>query len=433
MPVTAAQTRRRRRTAAVSSAALAVIALVIAGFAVKYPGLSTSDVDVSNGGVWVRDEGGELVGRVNVDAGELDARLTAAGEDLEIIQDGYTVLLTGTRGITPVNTASVQRDPLVELTPGSTVRLGHDRVAIASPGGKVWILSPGQLPGFSPAKVEPAYTAGGGVAEIAVGSDGTVFVLDGTTLITFPRTDDPGRATAEEPTELDTLSTAADQVQLSAVGTVPVVLDTENNMLRLGASGTEHDLAADGIGSLDAAELQQAGPAAADVVLATGSALVRVPLAGGEARASAAGAPGIPVPPVQVDGCAYGAWTQSNLYVRACDGLEPVAALVPGAASSADLTLRVNRYLVVLNDQDSGRFWKIAENMKPVDEGREDTDTDTDTTTVTLGVREDGEDSGPLAAADTVTTVQVGEDGKPPVETLLHAPPPIAHEGRRIP
>ncbi|MGP5385631.1 hypothetical protein [Brachybacterium tyrofermentans] len=427
----AAQTRRRRRTTAVSFAVLAVIALVITGFAVKYPGLSPSEVDVSNGGVWVRDEAAGLVARVNVDAGELDARLTVAGEDLEIIQDGYTVLLIDARWITPVNTASVQRDPLVDLTPGSTVRLGHDRVAIASPEGKVWILSPGQVPGFSPAEVEPAYTTGGSAAEIVVGSDGTVFVLDGTTLMTFPHADDPGRTTAAEPAELDALSTAADQVQLSVVGNVPVLLDAENSMLRLGVSGMEHDLAADGIGSLDDAELQQAGPAADDVVLATESALVRVPLAGGEARESAAGAPGTPVPPAQVGSCAYGAWTQSNLYVRACDGAEAMVASVPDADSSADLALRVNRGLVVLNDQGSGLSWKIAEDMELVDEGREDKGTGTGT--VTLDMRQEGETPGPQAAADAVTTVQVGGGWKPPVEAHLHASLPSGHEGRRIP
>lgn len=433
MPVTAARTRRRRRTTAVKSVVLSVAALTIAGFAITYPGLSPSDVDVSNGGVWVMNEAAGLVGRVNVDAGEFDAQLTAAGEDLEIIQDGYTVLLAGARGITPVNTASVQRDPLVEVIPGSTVRLGHDRVAIASSDGRVWILSPGQLPGFSPAEVEPAYTTSGGVAEIVVGSDGTVFVLDGTTLITFPRTDDPSRATAEDPTELDTLSTAADKVQLSAVGTVPVLLDTQNSMLRLGASGAEHDLAADGIDSLDAAELQQAGPAADDVVLATESALVRVPLAGGEALVSEAGAPGSPVPPARAGGCAYGAWTQSNRYERACDGFDAVAAPVPDAGSSADLTLRVNRDLVVLNDQESGLSWTITENMEPVDDSRKDTGTDTGTTTALLDIRHEGESSGRRVAADGLATAQAGGDWKPPVTAHLHAPQPVAHEGRRIP
>ncbi|MGO2536450.1 MAG: hypothetical protein ACTH8W_09825, partial [Brachybacterium tyrofermentans] len=143
------------------------------------------------------------------------------------------------------------------------------------------------------------------------------------------------------------------------------------------------------------------------------------------------GAPGTPVPPAQVGSCAYGAWTQSNLYVRACDGAEAMVASVPDADSSADLALRVNRGLVVLNDQGSGLSWKIAEDMELVDEGREDKGTGTGT--VTLDMRQEGETPGPQAAADAVTTVQVGGGWKPPVEAHLHASLPSGHEGRRIP
>ncbi|MGP9844301.1 hypothetical protein [Brachybacterium sp. 107] len=368
MSVTSAQMLRRRRSTAVSSAVLAVIALVITGFAVRYPGQSSSEVVVSNGGVWVMNHEAGLAGRMNVDAAELDARLTAVGAELELLQDGYTVLLTSSREITPVNTASIDRDQLVELALGSTVRMAHDRVAIASQDGRVWILSAGQLPAFSPVDVEPAYATGGSAAEIAVGRDGTVWVLDGTTLMSFPDTDDPRGSSAEEPIVVDGLSAAADQVQLSAVGEEPVILDKEHSVLRLGVSATVHDLSADGAGPLDTAQLQQAGPAADDVALATGSTLLRVPLDGGRARTTEAGAPGTPVPPAQVGECVYGAWTQSNLYTRVCDGLDPVVGPIPGADSAADLTLRVNGDLVVLNDQQVGQSWRITENMEPVDD-----------------------------------------------------------------
>src|SRR5690625_5683278 len=76
MSVTAGVRRRRRRSGAVSTAVLAVIALVITGFAVNFDGLSSSEVEVSDGGVWVLNEGGGLLGRLNVDAHELDARLS---------------------------------------------------------------------------------------------------------------------------------------------------------------------------------------------------------------------------------------------------------------------------------------------------------------------------------------------------------------------
>ena len=52
------------------------------------------------------------------------------GQDLDIIQSGYHVIETGPRGITPLNTASVTRNGLVELPTGTTVKIGGDRVVI---------------------------------------------------------------------------------------------------------------------------------------------------------------------------------------------------------------------------------------------------------------------------------------------------------------
>ncbi|MGO3288224.1 hypothetical protein, partial [Brachybacterium sp.] len=66
---------RRRRTAVASSAVITLFALVLTAFALRYPGLQSSDIDVSNGGVWVTNRSEGFVGRLNVDAEELDARL----------------------------------------------------------------------------------------------------------------------------------------------------------------------------------------------------------------------------------------------------------------------------------------------------------------------------------------------------------------------
>ena len=104
MSVTARPKRRRRnRVTVVSSAVFSVIALVLTGFALSHPGLTSSEVDVSNGGVWVANQDRGLLGRVNVDAGEIDGKVASTGQDLDIIQSGYHVFETGPRGITPIN------------------------------------------------------------------------------------------------------------------------------------------------------------------------------------------------------------------------------------------------------------------------------------------------------------------------------------------
>src|SRR5690606_5634333 len=109
-----------------------------------------------------------LLGRVNVDAGEIDGKVASTGQDLDIIQSGYHVFVTGPRGITPINTTSVTRGGLVELPEGSVVELGHDRVVISAPDGKVWIVSPDEAAAFSTATVDPVHEGGIGPLPVTV-------------------------------------------------------------------------------------------------------------------------------------------------------------------------------------------------------------------------------------------------------------------------
>ena len=57
------------------AAVLTVLCLVVTGFALRSPGLTSSEVEVNNGGVWVTNTSEGLMGRLNVDARELDARV----------------------------------------------------------------------------------------------------------------------------------------------------------------------------------------------------------------------------------------------------------------------------------------------------------------------------------------------------------------------
>ena len=317
---------RGKRLTVVSTAVLAVAALVLTGFALRYPGLTSSDVEVSNGGVWVTNEQAGLLGRLNVDAGELDARLSSAGQDLDIIQSGYTVLETGPRGFTPINTASVTRSGLVELPTGTTVEIGGDRIVLAAPDGRVWILSPEEAAAFSASAVEPVLEADSGQRTVAVSEDGDVFVLDSSELLVYPRTDDTRDTEAEDPIEVPGVSQDSEALQLSAVGDEPVILDRENQLLRVGRDMDDYSLADYGVSSLDQAQLQQSGPGADTFVVSTIDALFVIPFDGGSAtQIDAGGTATDVVKPAQVQGCAYGAWGGSKRYVRACDGEETVA------------------------------------------------------------------------------------------------------------
>ena len=427
MSVTARPKRRRRnRVTVVSSAVFSVIALVLTGFALSHPGLTSSEVDVSNGGVWVANQDRGLIGRVNVDAGEIDGKVASTGQDLDIIQSGYHVFETGPRGMTPINTAAASRAGLVELPPESTVRIGGDRVVIAAPDGRVWILSPDEAAAFSPASVEPVLETGNGAPPVAVSMSGDVYVLNGEELLRYPRTPSTRDTKAGKPFIAGGVSSDAAQVELTVVGDVPVIMDRENRMLRLGTEMKDYPLEDYGISSLEVGEIQQAGPASEDVVLSTADTMLLIPLYGGKAESISAGGTGSEVvEPAQVDGCAYGAWGGSLRYVRACEGQEPVRDVIPEAKAGADLSLRQNRDLVVLNDQKFGLSWEIMDSMQLVDDWVINQDIQTDqskekeketlTTTIENVAAEREEENRPPTANDDTFGVRPGQNVVLPV------------------
>lgn len=423
MSVSVGAKRRRRRSGAVSAAVLSIVALVLTGFALRYPGLSSSDVEVSDGGVWVMSKQDGLMGRLNVDARELDARLTQIGDDLDLLQSGYTVFETGARGMTPINTTGISRGGVVELPPETVIALGgtqeETRVAIAAADGRVWILTPAEAAAFSPGSVDPTYESKAQSPQVTVTTSGTVFVLDGENLLRFAVTPDTRDTTPDKPIIVGNVTTKAEELELTAVGEEPVILDRENGLLRIGADATDYDLAADGVSNVEAVRLQQPSPSSDGVVLATEDSLLRVPLGRGETVVVPAGGTGAPVAPAQAGGCAYGAWNGSLTYVRACAGAEAVAEPVPDADSSADLRLRVNHDLVVLNDQEFGLSWMISDDMQVVDDWQitqeiqtnssKDKEKETLTTTITNIAAERDQENRPPTANDDEFGVRPGQ------------------------
>ncbi|HIY23915.1 MAG TPA: tandem-95 repeat protein [Candidatus Brachybacterium merdigallinarum] len=418
---------RRRRSTVIATAVLSLLAITLTAFALRYPGLDSSEVEVNNGGVWVTNSADGLLGRLNVDAQELDGRLSMGGEEVDVLQSGPHVIAVGARGATPVNTASVLAGGTVELPPQAQVALGGDRVAVTAADGRVWILTPEQLAAFSPRAVEPAYETGDRIPTVTVGTDGTVWVLDGDQLLPFERSVDTAETEAGEAITVGGVSTGAEQVALTAVGEQPVVLDREQRQLRIGTEVTTVDLTPLGIADLSALQLQQVSTDSEHVLVASRDALIHVPLTGGEPEVAQAGGTGDPVPPAQAGGCSYGAWNGSNLSLRLCPGQESEEALaesIPEAQSGADLALRVNQELAVLNDTVSGLSWMIQDDMTLVDDWvidqhiqEDDTEEveETFTTTITNVDAERDQENRPPVANDDEFGVRAGQNVVLPV------------------
>ena len=414
----------RRRGTTISTAVIALLALVLTAFALRHPGQESSQIEVSDGGVWVSHRGDGMIGRMNVDAGELDARLSIVGDELEILQSGYTVMTVGGRGYTMINTASIVRGGTIELPPETEVALGGDRIAIAAPDGRVWILTPEQAAAFTTSAVEPVHTTDGGAPQIAVTDAGTVLVLDGDQLLRFPRTLDTSSPRQEDPLTVGGLTGAGDEVALSAVGEEPVVLDREKRQLRLGTRLRAVDLTEAGVSDAAGIELQAPGPESDRLAVATEDALLEVPLGRGEIVEHPAGGTGTPAVPVRAGSCAYGAWNGSLRYARICDGAEPVLEAVPEADAGAELVLRENHDLVVLDDASGSASWTIQKDMALVDDwvitqdiqqDEKEVEEETVTTTITDVEEERDQENRPPVANDDEHGVRPGANVVLPV------------------
>lgn len=365
-------TSRRRRITIVSAAILAILATVIACFALRNPGYAAAQVHSDNGGVWVINRHDHMIGRINVDAQELDARLMSDQAD-DLRQSGSAVFATSARAAQRVNPAAQRLEGRVDLSQGDQVEIGGDRTALLKGGRRLWILSSDQLAGFDPKATPATYTGRGGEARMTVGQDGTVYLLEGNALHIFARED----STPTVP-ESDTVTipgnAQSQQLQLSAVGAEPVVLNASEKKLYVGTSAQTVDLPGAGITDPSRAVLQKPSVGGDSVALATNDALYQVPLSGGHARKLDAAGNGEPIAPVQAAGCTYAAWNTAATYLTVCGSGAPRGGRVPEATAASKLVLRVNHELVVLNDEESGTAWLISEGMQIVKDWQVRTD-----------------------------------------------------------
>ncbi|REJ08569.1 hypothetical protein DY023_00970, partial [Microbacterium bovistercoris] len=355
--------RMRPRTLA-SAAAVTVGAVTITTLALAYDGNPTTEVDLNDGGVWITKSSDLLVGHFNNESTLLDGGLRTTGQEFDILQDESTVVVVNRdeSTLTPVNPATVALGDATSIPGSAKVALGDKTTAILDPGsGDLWVVPPQNLNGFEFAASEPVAELGKD-ADVTVGDDGTVYAVSPaqSAVYTIPVSPqgDPGEP---ESAAVDGLETGS-EASITAVGATPVVLDRGQGVVMTpGGFRSEIDDA-------DSAVLQQASGEAGDVAVATGSALLRVPLDGGEPAEKSVKGKGVPAAPVHVAGCTYGAWAGSGAFVRDCGGdASDLSERIPGLKPSASLTFRVNRDVVVLNDVIGGMAWIATDSLQQVD------------------------------------------------------------------
>lgn len=367
----------------ISAVLLSGVTAVVVVLAVTATGNPVTHVSANDGGVWlVNDSPGNgftaTFGEFNVPISELGAHFAAPGRsfsaNLDVLQEGTVVLGVDQTQHTvyPIDeqTGAVEGSKGVTYGAQGIVALGGRVAAILEPAtgarpGRIWAASTGEglvasLAGLD-VSGKPTTTMDGADA-LAVDTNGDVFVASRTAVEELPWSG----STFGRPRTIR-LTSSLSSVALTTVGTTPVLLDPSRRAILLPSASVTVTLPP----GKTAPVLQQPGPGSPSVLVSTGSQLLSVPVAGGTPSVLAAvpNGGGAPANPVELDGCAYGAWAGSPGHVaRVCSSrrgklpLVAAALSAPGGGVSAVThpVLRVNNNFIVLNDVANGSAWQVA-------------------------------------------------------------------------
>ena len=344
---------------------LLVVALCIAG--VIYKGAEVTQVNVNDGGIWVTNKSKQMVGHLDYEARILDGALRTEATNFDVGQAGETVTVSDLTSSTvaPVNVTQVSLGSPTALPAGSAVMQGGDVLGVLNGSdGTLWTTS---AVNPSPLNLSEAaaISSNMGASAFVTGLDGSVYTLAASgTLTTVKR---QGAVDQAQTSTVEGIPADA-RLSMTVVGDQVVALDGESNTLFL-PDNKRIDLSALGIET--GGVLQQAGPKADSVLLATPTSLVAIPLVGGTPTVTPStegGVSGTPAAPVRHEGCAYGAWTGSGAYMRACDDPSVNKQMVVDTLTTArEIVFRTNRKAIVLNDVAEGSVWLPDSNMVLMD------------------------------------------------------------------
>lgn len=348
---------RRRRGAQL--AAISLVAGLLTVLAYNHDGSPIQDVELNDGGVWVTNNNLAMMARLNSQVKELDMGILTTATSDGVFQEGASVQVFDDGGGGDERTIRVANpldgtvaEPVV-LTNSHVASAALDTVAILDrDSGDAWVRRADQLTDFSFETTKADVEVSDGSA-VVVSRTGTVLLADRSAhTVTAYRLDATGLPVEQETFDFD--SEFTDNVELSAVGEVPVVLD-EGRLLRPG----EEPVAVKG----DDPVIQAVGPESEHVHVATRDGLWRAQLSGGglEERTEV-DAGGAPAAPVLVAGCVHAAWTTPGKenYQRLC-GDDAFIAEVKPLSDSGRLVFRTNRDVVVINDVVNGDSWLVEE------------------------------------------------------------------------
>ena len=364
IPQSRAQRQRLRKRLSSLAAILCVTALGTAAW--LHEGVAQADLHLNDGGVWVTSTTNHLVARLNYPSREVDGTIRTSSSSFDVTQNAEDILVpdTGDASVSSVDPSQVSFSGRTQLTKGVTVAQGGDR-AIAVDKVQGTIRASKAKAAGSLASAAPVVTGMPDVVAV-VGKDGAIHAASATSksLVSL-EADDKGW---KEATNTSLTLTSGTDLAITAVGDKPVVLERSTGILHL-PEGKTVNLGAAGLA------LQQPGPEADSVLVASRNELISVPLDGGKVTKTPSAkedpAPeGVAAQPVRLGKCVYAAWSGSGQFVRSCSGLFGGTDTIHDdkLASSSAPIFRVNRDAIVLNDLESGSVWLPNNDLVLIDD-----------------------------------------------------------------
>ena len=364
IPQSRAQRQRLRKRLSSLAAVLCVTALGTAAW--LHEGVAQADLHLNDGGVWVTSTTNHLVARLNYPAREVDGTIRTSSSSFDVTQNAEDILVpdSGDASVSSVDPSQVSFSGRTQLTKGVTVAQGGDR-AIAVDKVQGTIRASKAKAAGSLASAAPVVTGMPDVVAV-VGKDGAIHAASATSksLVSL-EADDKGW---KEATNTSLTLTSGTDLAITAVGDKPVVLERSTGILHL-PEGKTVNLGAAGLA------LQQPGPEADSVLVASRNELISVPLDGGKVTKTPSAkedpAPeGVAAQPVRLGKCVYAAWSGSGQFVRSCSGLFGGTDTIHDdkLASSSAPIFRVNRDAIVLNDLESGSVWLPNNDLVLIDD-----------------------------------------------------------------
>lgn len=339
-----------------------VVAALVATLAITSTGYTAQKLDLGDGTVWVANGTQQAVGRANPEVLELNTVVRAASADLEVVQQGTSVLVVDHANATVqiVDPAeSLLGEPIALPPDDPQVYLAGDRVVIHAAGtGELWIVPFGELADFDAA--QPTSLILGLDSLVSVAPDGTLFAYSADTQEVFRV--DAARTDVVDARWATGLGEIGD-VQITSVGDSWAVLDTDGRRVALERGVVDlSDFVAVG----DDLALQEPADTGDRILLGTQSGLLGIPLSGAATVPIVDGESGTPAAPLTLDGCEYAAWGSGSAWRRCANAGEGETFALEGTTGGLlDFAANVDR--VVLNDVRRGATWAIQDDAQLID------------------------------------------------------------------